>query len=78
MPREIVSNWGKRIFEERLNGLQDRPRYERPNRFSPKVVMEAKAFTCQLACERDIPFFRLSNVDIAREAVEVCIVDSIR
>jgi len=45
--------------------------------FPPKVVMEIKALACQLPCERDIPFSRLSNADIAREAVESGIVASI-
>jgi len=45
--------------------------------FPPKVVMEVKALACQLPCERDIPFSRLSNADIAREAVESGIVASI-
>ena len=77
MPREIVSKWRKRFFEERLNGLQDRPKHGRPSRFPPKVVMEVKALACQLPCERDIPFSRLSNADIAREAVDSGIVASI-
>ena len=39
--------------------------------------MEVKALACQLPCERDLPFSRLSNADIAREAVESGIVASI-
>ena len=35
MPRQIISKWRKRFFEERLAGLQDRPRRGRPSRFSP-------------------------------------------
>ncbi|MFC1886629.1 helix-turn-helix domain-containing protein [Thermodesulfobacteriota bacterium] len=34
MPRQIISKWRKRFFEERLAGLKDRPRRGRPCRFS--------------------------------------------
>ena len=34
-PRQIVSQWRKRLFEERLEGLEDRPRPGRPPGFSP-------------------------------------------
>ena len=35
LPRQIVSKWRKRFFEERLGGLQERPRRGRPRGFSP-------------------------------------------
>ncbi len=35
-PRQIVSKWRKRFFEERLAGLEERSRGGRPARFSPQ------------------------------------------
>ena len=35
LPREVVSKWRKRFFEERMAGLEDRPRRGRPPVFSP-------------------------------------------
>jgi hypothetical protein len=32
---EVVGRWRKRFFEERLAGLEDRPRAGRPRRFPP-------------------------------------------
>jgi transposase len=35
LPRQIVSQWRKRFFEERLAGLENLPRSGRPPSFSP-------------------------------------------
>ncbi|MDQ1247804.1 MAG: hypothetical protein QG597_2175 [Actinomycetota bacterium] len=35
MPREVVSKWRKRFFQDRLAGLRDQPRSGRPAVFPP-------------------------------------------
>jgi DNA-binding NarL/FixJ family response regulator len=35
LPRQIVSKWRKRFCQERLAGLESRPRRGRPRSFSP-------------------------------------------
>ncbi|MFQ5818316.1 MAG: IS630 family transposase, partial [Terriglobia bacterium] len=39
--------------------------------------MEVKALACELPCQRQLPFSRLSHADIAKEAVERGIVASV-
>jgi len=36
--REVVSQWRKRFFEQRLAGLEDRPRRGRPPVFPPSAA----------------------------------------
>ena len=36
VPRQIVSKWRKRFFEERLAGLENEPRTGRPPGFPPR------------------------------------------
>lgn len=36
LPRQIVSKWRKRFFEERLPGLEERARHGRPPGFPPQ------------------------------------------
>lgn len=35
--REVVSMWRKRFFEQRLGGLEERPRPGRPRSFPPRT-----------------------------------------
>lgn len=35
-PRQMVSKWRKRFFQERFRGLEERPRGGRPARFPPQ------------------------------------------
>ena len=37
LPRQIVCKWRKRFFDERLAGLEERPRRGRPRDFSPSA-----------------------------------------
>jgi transposase len=78
LPRQIVSKWRKRFFEER-RGRSCRPATARaPRAFSPpEIVMEVKALACQLPRDLCFPFSRLTRGEIARQAVNRGITASI-
>lgn len=41
-PRQVVSKWRKRFFEEGLTGLEELPRQGRPGVFSPRYRRRRK------------------------------------
>ena len=78
-PRQVVSKWRKRFYDERLAGLTDLPRGGRPPSFSPDVVVAVKALACELPAKADKPqpLARWQCPDLARAAVEQGIAASI-
>jgi transposase len=76
-PRQVVSKWRKRFYEQRLAGLDDLPRVGRPPAFPPEVVVAIKALACELPATSGRPLSRWQCPDLARAAVEQGIVASI-
>ena len=75
--REVVSQWRKRFFHERLPGLDERPRPGRPRAFPPQVVVQVKALACELSARLGLPLSRMSIADVAHEVRRAGIVASI-
>ena len=65
----IVGRWRRRFFEERLEGLKDRPRAGRPRRFPPEQVAEVKAIACELPATRNVPLGRWSLAELRAEVI---------
>ena len=65
-----VSLWRKRFFEERLDGLADRPRPGRPRRFPPEEVAQVKAIACELPRTEGVPLSRFSRAELHRLVIE--------
>jgi transposase len=75
-PRQIVSKWRKRFYEQRLAGLQEHPRSGRP-RLPPEVVVAIKALACELPAKSSVPLARWHAPDLARTTIEQGIIVSI-
>ncbi len=69
LPVQIVSKWRKRFFQERLSGLEERPRSDRRPGFPPEVVVAVNAIACELPTRRGLPLSRLHIPDIQAEVV---------
>ena len=67
--RDVVSQWRKRFFEQRLAGLEDRPRRGRPPAFPPQVRAEVIRLACERPADSLVPLARWSSSELAREAV---------
>ena len=63
--RDVVSKWRKRFFEQRLAGLEDRPRPGRPRLFPPQVRAEVIRLACELPAEKGVPLARWSSAELA-------------
>jgi hypothetical protein len=77
LPRQIISKWRKRFFEERLDGLENLPRSGRPPVSPPELVMRVKALACELPHQDGLPLSRYSGQDLVREVVRQGLVASI-
>lgn len=74
---DVASKWRKRFCEERLAGLNDRPRAGRPRRFGSAVVAGIKAMACEPPEQRQVPLSRWSSFELAAQAVSEGLVESI-
>ena len=73
----VVCRWRKRFAHEGMSGLADRQRSGRPRVFSAAVVAEVKAMACEPPEDRDVPQSRWSTADLAAQAVEEGLVESV-
>ncbi len=76
-PRQIVSKWRKRFYEQRLAGLADFPGADGHRVFPPEVAVAIKALACELPAASGTPLARWHSDDLARAAVDQGIVASI-
>jgi len=77
LPRQIISKWRKRFFEERLDGLENLPVPGVRPFFPPELVMQVKALACELPYQHGLPLSRYSGRDLVREVARRGLVASI-
>lgn len=63
--REVVSQWRKRLFEERLVGLEERASPGHPGVLSPELIVEIGA-GLRVAVHLGLSLSKLSVADVAR------------
>ncbi|MEO6998061.1 MAG: helix-turn-helix domain-containing protein [Terracoccus sp.] len=74
---DTARTWRKRFATDGVGGLVDRPRSGRPRRFTPVQVAQVKALACTLPAETGLPLARWSITDLAAEAVNRAVAESI-
>ena len=67
--RDVVSQWRKRFFEQRLAGLEDRPGAVGRRLFPPQVRAEVIRLACERPADSEVPLARWSSAELAREVV---------
>jgi transposase len=74
---DTVRTWRGRFAGEGLPGLADRKRSGRPQAFTALQAVQVKALACQLPAETGTPLSRWSCPELAREAVERGIAETV-
>jgi transposase len=74
---DTVRKWRRRFATAGLPGLEDRPRSGRRRTFTPVQVAEVKALACTLPAETGQPLSRWSSADLATEAINREIAETI-
>jgi transposase len=74
---DTVRKWRGRFAVQRLAGLEDRPRSGRPRTFPAVAAVEVKAMACALPAETGVPLARWSCAELATEAVNRAVVESV-
>jgi transposase len=74
---DTARKWRARFCAEGLAGLADRPRPGRRRTFPKTAEAEVKALACELPAQTDVPLSRWSYTELAAEAVNRSVVETI-